>query len=420
MNSRHRRVSVNSILLSVVTLVLVVVAADNVAYEWTANDEVSYRRTERHSAYTDVTHTPPVAYRRISELSLYDRAVRFRTGTLGNILPNGGGGDCRVFFIGGSTTEAHWMPEDRRWPYLVGQEQHLRALVTTYNFGVGGYNLHQNLVKYLTVLMKEKPQVVVVMHGINDVGKMLNGGYYAQERTDLYNSYAIDHSKRSISERFKDLLKAVLPATYAIYRLRRNDSGDPRAVDASVEGGPATVDQSRFDVWMRESVAEYRLRLHLLNQAVRGAGGVLVVMTQPNRSEDMLRDDSYASPAKAYLRELIRGKGFSEAQYLDSVNTFSETAREFAGSENVDLIDLAASFKRSSESMYDTIHYTPTGSVEIGRLVSSALRPVVRATCGARPAADDDVRRQTPGVPHGQSLAAFRAVGGRRDPTVNR
>ena len=118
--------------------------------------------------------------------------MRFRTGNYGNILPNGGveQTDCKVVFLGGSTTESRWMDEDKRWPFLVGNNLNDRDInIATLNFGSGGQNLHHSLQKFISVIMELQPNIVVVNHLTNDISKAFKG---------VLNSFA---------SRFKGLLK---------------------------------------------------------------------------------------------------------------------------------------------------------------------------------------------------------------------
>ena len=76
-----------------------------------------------------------------------------------------------IIFFGGSTTECLYVPEDKRFPYLVsrmmgkGDGQPIR----TRNAGVSGNNSLHSLISLVAKGIEIRPKFSIVMHGINDV-----------------------------------------------------------------------------------------------------------------------------------------------------------------------------------------------------------------------------------------------------------
>ena len=60
--------------------------------------------------------------------------------------------------------------------------------IKTKNFGVGGQNLHQSTLRYISFIEEIRPDYVFVMHEANDISKLMKGGYYVKE-SSLHNSY---------------------------------------------------------------------------------------------------------------------------------------------------------------------------------------------------------------------------------------
>lgn len=88
--------------------------------------------------------------------------------------------DLNVVFLGGSTTECLFIDEDKRFPVLVKQhlEQSTGKQVNTYNGGVSANESMHSLNIFINKVLPMKPDVVVMMHNINDLVMLRpKGGY---------------------------------------------------------------------------------------------------------------------------------------------------------------------------------------------------------------------------------------------------
>jgi len=88
--------------------------------------------------------------------------------------------DLQIIFLGGSTTECLYMQEHERFPYLVGRqlEAALHKKVNTYNGGVSANESMHSLNVLMNKVLPLKPQMVVLMHNINDLVVLRSQGTY--------------------------------------------------------------------------------------------------------------------------------------------------------------------------------------------------------------------------------------------------
>tara|TARA_R110002110_G_scaffold383245_4_gene594678 strand:+ start:36800 stop:37837 length:1038 start_codon:yes stop_codon:yes gene_type:complete len=89
--------------------------------------------------------------------------------------------DIKVVFLGGSTTECLYMDADKRFPYLVGRllEKKLGLKVNSYNGGVSANESMHSINILLNKVLPMKPDMVVMMHNINDLVMLrLHGNYH--------------------------------------------------------------------------------------------------------------------------------------------------------------------------------------------------------------------------------------------------
>ena len=320
----------------------------------------------RHGGLIDAYHGPSKASIKIANKNLYKSKVKFQTNNDGAILPLGGKGEKRVFFIGGSTTENHWVPDTERWPHLVGESKLLSNKITSYNFGVGGYNIHQNFQKFYALLSRLEPDYVVLMNQINDIGKGLNGGYYnVVDDVPLHNSFEIKNNKISIKLKLKKLAKSIMPSTYNIlYNLKQS----------SVSRKPGNYKKDDLEL----TLSNYLNRLDLFKKFTDHLNIEFIVMTQPNVSHQLLLADQKNQNTFLYLKHLILDKGMTVDEYLFTIDLFNESLKKFSIKNNVKLIDLKHLLPAEEQFFYDSIHYTREGSKAVANIVSFELNKIIK------------------------------------------
>lgn len=88
--------------------------------------------------------------------------------------------ELKIVFLGGSTTECLYMQEEQRFPYLVGRnlEKTLKKRVNSYNGGVSANESMHSINILLNKILPLKPNIVVLMHNINDLVILRSQGSY--------------------------------------------------------------------------------------------------------------------------------------------------------------------------------------------------------------------------------------------------
>lgn len=131
--------------------------------------------------------------------------------------------DVKIVFLGGSTTECMYLDPEQRFPFIVGRqlEQNLQQKVNTYNGGVSANESMHSINILLNKVIPMQPNIVVMMHNINDLVMLRLAGHYHYSNSSLSHVQtaknvftpvvypkplpAVDEAK--ISEQFKRNLK---------------------------------------------------------------------------------------------------------------------------------------------------------------------------------------------------------------------
>ena len=292
-------------------------------------------------------------------LKLDPPRVRFRIDPHGYIEPSQQFPDPEftLAFQGGSTTESLVVQEAERWPVRVSAElagMGFRANVR--NAGKSGNTAHDSLVNLVQFIAPERPDVVLLMNGVNDAGLIASGGYALRApQPDGWRA-----GLRWLGEtaaRHSSLVGFVRRATtWERPEIRRK-------ADAVADFGNAP------------DAEPYVARVRAWVRSARSFGIEPVLITEPLST---LRNE--LTPP------------WTDAGALAA---FNQKVREIGAEEGATVIDLAELVKGEPEwgkpetIYYDGMHVNDAGARIYGRLVAQALAndvlPKLRAARAAQP-----------------------------------
>jgi lysophospholipase L1-like esterase len=269
-------------------------------------------------------------------LRLEPRVVRFRTDARGYVEPTRQHDDAELTlaFQGGSTTECLVVQEDLRWPNRVAVElESLGWRVNALNAGRAGNTAHDALVNLIEVVAPDRPDVVLLMHAINDVGLSAQGGY--GQRAPKRDGWRAGARWLAQASSARSSLAGFLRMIV--------ERETPRAPESPIHPDPLAYEQ-RVRAWARSA---------------RAFGIEPVLITEPLSS---MRNE--LTPPWTDAESLAR---------------FNDRLRAIGADEGVAVVDLAAlvaaepQFQRPEELYYDGMHVNDEGSRLYGRLVAAAL-----------------------------------------------
>lgn len=140
--------------------------------------------------------------------------------------------DVKIVFLGGSTTECLFVDEDKRFPYLVKQnlQDKTNLKINTYNGGVSANESMHSINILMNKVLPLKPDVVVMMHNINDLVMLRPKGSYwyqtsrkshVQTSKNVFTRYEIPEPLQSFDEEIvKAEFVANLKTFVAINKIR--------------------------------------------------------------------------------------------------------------------------------------------------------------------------------------------------------
>lgn len=287
---------------------------------------------------------------------LEDRAYRLRVDENGFIKPSKihEKPDLSVVFLGGSTTECHYMGEEERFPFLVGRqlETSLGRKVNTYNSGMAGNNSLHCLFLLQGKVLPLRPQAVVFMECINDINYlMIMGDYWSNNP-----SRGIVHDKE------------YNPIKMMIIKYLKGGA----EVSGSREDEFSGARQKGSKTSAADSAAQYRKNIELFIYICRQHGLTPVLMTQFNRYTEQL------PPNLQRQMENFEKMGIAYDEYRKAYMNLNETLRNVAKEQKVLLIDLDRLVPKTQEFMYDVVHLNANGARFAAAIISQRLAEALR------------------------------------------
>ncbi len=281
--------------------------------------------------------------------------------------------DLTLAFLGGSTTECRVVPEESRFPYLVGRhlEEALKVKVNSYNAARSGNNTLHNIDILLHKLMPLHPDVVVMMENINDLVALLYEKTYwnnnASRRVVIGVKPTLTGQVRGF---FQVLREDTVPHLYqAIVELsQRLRGGKGQEVDEfkHVRGRKVVVDR---DYLLRE----FRSNLQMFVDLCRDRQIVPVLMTQPNRLSGNLDPRTWKEV------KVMEAMGIKFTEFEELYGLFNQAIREVGAANQVLVVDLAKEIPAEPDYVYDPVHLTEKASKLAAQIISRELTPLVKA-----------------------------------------
>lgn len=286
--------------------------------------------------------------------------------------------DLVLAFLGGSTTECRAVPEDHRFPYLVGRclETALNTPVNSYNAARSGNNSLHSLNILLHKLLPLHPDIVVMMHNINDLIALLYEKTYWNQNP----------SRRVIVELrptlvghvrgfFQIIREHTIPHLYVALKGLGQRGGAEHNIDEFRH-----LRGRRVEVKRDMLLLEFRSNLNMFIDMCRARGSAPVLMTQANRFQANLDPETWQEV------KVLEAQGISYGDFRELYAAFNQAIRDQGAARKVLVIDLARQIPPETKYIHDPVHFTERGSILAAEIICQKLEPLAAARLQGREA----------------------------------
>ncbi|WP_431214537.1 SGNH/GDSL hydrolase family protein [Puia sp. P3] len=302
--------------------------------------------------------------------------TRNSLGFRGPELPDTGGGLLKIITIGGSTTECHFLNDEKTWPYLLGLKlsDSLPGCWVN-NAGLDGHSTYGHIVLLNGVVKQLRPSVVIFLTGINDVE---NDGPTFHDRLNTRGSAA--DWRHYIFEN-SEVLNLVLNFVRGWRAQKFNNTTDECIVLDSTQRRPLADTVVRRRMALQGPYLDaYRGRLLQLVDTCLAWHISPVLMTQPNLfgagKDPVTHADLELYPTDPGDHDM-NGK-----LIWAMLEQYNDVVREVCREKGILLIDLARMMPKNSLYYYDMSHFTNEGARLVAEIGSRPARAGIAADAG--------------------------------------
>jgi lysophospholipase L1-like esterase len=269
---------------------------------------------------------------------------------------------ARVICMGGSTTECFYLNDGKDWPNLLAKEfKNNSKNIWLNNAGFDGQSSFGNLVMLNQQILKLKPNYIILMCGLNDIGLNTPSSYDMNENNWLKKAYnflelpatiinimrAGKAKKAGLNHQFLDLKtaeKLVLSDSQILQRI----AGEQPLLE------------------------NYKKRIEDISKLCKTNGIKLIFISQTilfGDEKDMLTDIN--------LGEIKTGEinGKTEALLLKQYN---KANYELAEKDHLPYINLSIRLPKDSRFYYDGYHYTNDGAEFVSKFIYDELKDYIK------------------------------------------
>jgi len=267
--------------------------------------------------------------------------------------------------IGGSTTQCFYLDASRPWP------SQLQSMLRTQNpkcwvgnGGLDGQSSRSHLIFMREVIPKLKPDNVLILMGINDLGLSMTA-----ER--LRDSRKFDEPSLSLRLFGASRLLQIL---YVWKRILLDDDvvvvdkAGHRVFNPVSMAEPETVPEDLKS--FLSLLPEYRKNIENMIEISKQVGSRLIFMTQPMLFEDTPYWRGQAG--SFYWIKDLKGN-MSAATYSRLLDQYNETLKDVCRQRDIEVIDVAAELPHEDSCFYDSVHMTDLGAERTARIVFNHL-----------------------------------------------
>lgn len=242
-----------------------------------------------------------------------------------------------IFCLGGSTTEFK-DKQGRDWPSLTQKLLNQKLGVDSiriYNLGKQWYTTQHTLINYQQNLRKLKPDVIIIMHNINDL--LLNADFSRFSNGKFREDYGHFLGPEALMIKYGSLAEFIFNNLKLLW----------------YRSEPVNIKTDKFP-----GLISFRNNFKIISELARNSNTKIIFMTQPNIYKENMTREELQSLTMLNKEAIGDGIKWTYETAFAGIKKYNDTIRELSSELNIPLIDLEKVVPKSLEYFYDDVHYT--------------------------------------------------------------
>lgn len=292
--------------------------------------------------------------------------------------------DYRVLCVGGSTTECFYQDDHHTWPHRLSEQlNNTGRKVWVGNAGRSGLNTNDHVTLLTHLPEAQQVDCWVVLCGVNDMGQQLAGIYDEALQSTWRHTFA--YRRAGFGERWQRPLVRNFFTVQAVPQL-----AEQLLITWFPSGSVIQDEDARWYAKHRQERAKasktdripdltgmldaYESELRAIVTLARQNEKRLVFLTQPSLWADDMPSEY---EALCWSGKCPDGSFRSSAALALALDAYNERMRAVCQSEDVEVVDLAASMEKSTATFYDECHFNDSGSARVAELTGQVIQPLM-------------------------------------------
>lgn len=281
----------------------------------------------------------------------------------------------RIFFFGGSTVYCGTVPYEQTHCRVL--ERRLREAYPQYhievqNLGADWHTTEHDTVKLLFYAQDFSPDLVITFHGINDLVRTFTPDLFGEGpyRSD-YRHY-LGAAANLVTRGRK--IPLTITAGHWCSDLRfdqiRINGPEGKGLGGVRTSFVPKAQSVQITEW--KSLPAFERNLRDFVDIVRSKGMRVLLATQPS----LYREDLTPEERQLLVFPLTNyfgGKRPSLYSMIDGMHRFNDATRRLAQQAGVPLVDLEQLMPKTTDYLYDDVHYTTAGNELIGNALADSI-----------------------------------------------
>jgi hypothetical protein len=272
-------------------------------------------------------------------------------------------GTIRILALGGSTTYGSQLERDETYPAVLEQilqQNFPDTPIKILNAGVPWYSSMYSLLCYISHYADWKPHVIIVMHAFNDIfqtseGKLTSGKF----RTDYGHFFGALGKRVNPRDHFREKFDHIL-----------NNNWLARTWYSDLHDFP--VDTGKEGVNLLRALPSFHHNMTALVYRAFQDNAQVVIANQPFLyRENMPAEEQDKLFYDFYYNDYALTPDIDEQ--MEAMQAFNETSRELAKENGTWFVDLESNLIKSTEFMYDDVHYSAAGAHRVANIFLEQL-----------------------------------------------
>lgn len=281
----------------------------------------------------------------------------------------------RLFMMGGSTVYCGTVPYEQTHCKLLEkrlQETYPQYHIEVQNLGADWHSTQHDTIKLLFLAQDFAPDLLITFHGINDLVRSLSPEPFGEG--DYWPDYRQYYGATAHLIVRNHKLSASVPLAYWCSDLRFDQLHITGPYGHGL-GGVQTffVPKTRpVDIAEWQSLPAFERNLRDFISIARSKEMAVLLATQPS----LYRDDLTPEEQQLLMFPLTHyrdGKRPSLHSFVDGMRIFNDVTRRLAKESGIDLVDLEQRMPKTTDYLYDDVHYTPAGNELIGNAFAEQI-----------------------------------------------